>query len=230
MVWQNHFKELLGKQITSTRHINLDENEQDLYIKRGLFTSDELLKATNRIQNSKAVGLDEIPAEIWKIPEMQELPLECCTHVYSQETNQRWTEGCLIPFPKKGDIASLTYYRWITLKPIAATIYNLMLLNWIRPKIDPQLRKNQNGFRTNRSTSGQILTIRRLLEGVKSHNLPAVLLFVDFSKAFDSIDRKNTNHILKSYGIPAETVNSHTYVLHEYPLYGSISRWRYTIR
>ena len=57
----------------------------------------------------------------------------------------------------------------------------LMLLNRIRPQIDP-LRKNQNGFRTNRSTSGQILTIHRLLEGEKSHNLPAVLLFVDFLK------------------------------------------------
>ena len=64
-----------------------------------------------------------------------------------------------------------------------------MLLNRIRPKIEDILRKNQNGFRTNRSTTGQILTIRRLIEGVKSKNVPAILLFIDFSKAFDSIDR-----------------------------------------
>ena len=47
--WHNHFKEFLGKKITSTRHINLDENEQDPDIKRGLFTSDELLKATVKL-------------------------------------------------------------------------------------------------------------------------------------------------------------------------------------
>ena len=139
---------------------------------------------------------------------MQEFLLECCNRVYSQETIQRWKEGCLIPFPDKGDLASPTNYRGITLTPIAEMFYNLMLLNRIRPKIDPLLRKNQNGFRTNISTSGQILTIRRLLEVVKSHNLPAVILFVDFSKSFDSIDRKNMKHILKSYGIPAETVNA----------------------
>ena len=156
--------------------------------------------------------MDEIPAEIWKIPELLEILLECCNRVYSQETIQRWTEGCLIPFPKKGDLASPTNYRGITLTPIAAQIYNLMLLKRIRPKIDLLLRKNQNDYSTNRSTSGQILTIRRLLEGIKSHNLPVVLLFVDFSnshqKAFDSIDRNNMKHILKSYGIPAKIVNA----------------------
>ena len=40
-----------------------------------------------------------------------------------------------------------------------------MSLNIIRPKIDPIIR--QNGFRKNRSTSGQMLTIRRISEGIK---------------------------------------------------------------
>ena len=57
MLLHNHFKELLGKKITSTRHINLDENEKDLDIKRGILTSDELLRAIKRIQNGKSVGL-----------------------------------------------------------------------------------------------------------------------------------------------------------------------------
>ena len=92
MLWHNHFKELLDKKIISTKHINLDENEQDQDFKRGLFTSDELLKATKRIQNGKYVGLDEIPVDICKIPEMQEFLLECCNRVYSHETIQRWTD------------------------------------------------------------------------------------------------------------------------------------------
>ncbi len=54
--------------------------------------------------------------------------------------------------------------------------------------LDYILRKNQNGFRRNRSTTSQILTIRRILEGVRAKNLQATLIFVDFTKAFDSID------------------------------------------
>ena len=70
---------------------------------------------------------------------------------------------CIIPLPKKGDLSSTNNYRGITLKCRAAKIYNLMLLNRIRPAVDIILRKNQNRFRTIRSTSGQILTVRRII-------------------------------------------------------------------
>ena len=64
-----------------------------------------------------------------------------------------------------------------------------MLLNRSQPYIDPLLRPNQNGFRSGRSTMAHILALRRLIEGIKSHDLNAVIIFVDFKKAFDSIDR-----------------------------------------
>ena len=75
-------------------------------------------------------------------------------------------KGCILPFPKKGDLGLAKNYRGITLTSIAAEIYNALLRNRIEPKIDIILRKNQNGFRRNRSTTSQILTIRRILEGV----------------------------------------------------------------
>ena len=34
------------------------------------------------------------------------------------------------------------------------------------------------------------MTIRRILEGVKDKNLPLTILFIDFSKVFDTINRK----------------------------------------
>ena len=115
-------------------------------------------------------------------------------------------KGCILPFPKKGKPGLAKSYRGITLTSIAAKIYNALLRNHIKPKIDNTLRKNQNGFRRNRSTTSQILTIRRILEGVRAKNIQATLLFVDFTKAFDSIHREKMEQILLAYSLPKETV------------------------
>ena len=115
-------------------------------------------------------------------------------------------KGCILPFPKKGDLGLAKNYRGITLTSIAAKIYNALLWNRIEPKIDNILRKNQNGFRKNRSTTSQILTICRILEGVCAKNLQATLLFIDSTKAFDSIHREKIEQILLAYGLPKETI------------------------
>ncbi len=116
--------------------------------------------------------------------------------------------NCILPFPKKGDLGQATNFRGITLTSIAAKIYNMLLLNRIQPEMEKVLRRNQNGYRKNRSTVGQILTVRRVIEGINSKNLTAALLFVDFSKAFDSVHRGQMEEILLAYGIPAETVTA----------------------
>ena len=137
-------------------------------------------------------------------------------------------KGCILPFPKKGDLGLAENYRGITLTPIAAKIYNALLRNRIEPKIDNILRKNQNGFRRNRSTTSQILTIRRILEGVRAKNLQATLIFVDFTKAFDSIHRGKMEQILLAYGIPKETVAAIT-ILYRNSKVSTITRWRHRI-
>ena len=115
-------------------------------------------------------------------------------------------KGCILPFPKKGDLGLAKNYPRTTLTSIAAKIYNGQLWNRIEPKIGNILRKNQNGFWKNRSTASQILTICRILEGVRAKNLQETILFVDFTKAFDSIHRGKMEQILLAYGLPKETV------------------------
>ena len=117
----------------------------------------------------------------------------------------RWRDASSLSL-KKGDIWLANKYRGITLTSIAAKIYNALLWNRIEPKIDNIFRKNQNGFRRNRSPSSQILTISRFLEGVREKNLQTTRLFVDFTQAFDSIHRGKMEQILLAYGLPKETV------------------------
>ena len=83
-----------------------------------------------------------------------------------------------------------------------------MILNPIQLVINEHLRPNQNGFRPNRSTSSHILALRRIIEGVKQNKLPAVITFVDFRKAFNSVHRVKMMKILSAYGIPDELVKA----------------------
>ena len=108
--------------------------------------------------------------------------------------------------PKKGNLGLAKNYRGITRMSIAAKIYNILLRNRVEPKIENMIRKNQNGFRRNRSTTSQILNIRRILEDLRAKNQDATILFVDFTKAFDSILKGKMEQILFAYGLPKETV------------------------
>ena len=83
---------------------------------------------------------------------------------YIIKTIDRWTKGCIFPFPKKGGLGLAENYQGITLTSIAAEIYNALLCNPIEPKIENILRKKQNGFWRNRSTMSQILTIVEFLK------------------------------------------------------------------
>ena len=88
-----------------------------------------------------AAGLDEIPPEVWKTRQFDDILLRHCNAVYNQNPIDRWTKGCILPFPKKGDLGLAKNYRGITLTSIAAKIYNALLRNRIEPKIDNILRK-----------------------------------------------------------------------------------------
>ena len=83
-----------------------------------------------------------------------------------------------------------------------------MLLNNIQPILDPLLRPNQNGFRPCSSTISHILALRRITESVKSHNLQAAIIFVEFKKAFDSIHRHKILEILRKYGVPRKLIDA----------------------
>ena len=120
----------------------------------------------------------------------------------------QWSTSNIIRVPKKGDLSKAGNYRGISLNAISAKLVNRLILNRIQPTLDKKLRSNQNGFRPGRSTQSQILALRRLIEGVKARHLPAVILFVDFRKAFDSIHRGKMLKILAAYGIPNELLNA----------------------
>lgn len=208
--WLKHFQSLLG----NPPKVNVDplplfQVSDRLNIPTNPFTLDELEKTTKLFSNNKSSGLDQIPTVLWKDPTFLELLLEFCNHTFENQTPpSAWLTGGIVPVPKKGDLTSASNYRGITLMPIAAKIYNKLILNRIVPFLDPLLRRNQNGFRKGRGTLSQILSIRRILEEMRKLNKDVAICFVDFKKAFDSISRKRMFDIIKLYGVPDKIVSA----------------------
>ena len=147
-----------------------------------------------KFKNREAADLNEIHPEVWKTRTFDDLLFRFCNAVYKTNTIEQWTKGCILPFPKKSDLVITQNNKSITLTSIAAKVYNALFLNCIKPDIGKILRKYQNGFRKNRSTAAQILTIRRVIEGVRAKNLEATRLRLDFSRAFGSIHRRKSKY------------------------------------
>ena len=121
---------------------------------------------------------------------------------------EEWKTLIIIPVPKSGDLTRPDNYRGISLISLVMKLYNRMILNRLRPVLDPLLRIAQNGFRQKRTTVGQVVALRRLLEGAKNNNLTCVLTFIDFRKAFDTIHRGKLIEILRAYGVPDKLVEA----------------------
>ena len=113
-LWKQHFENLLANPPNITQEpINRIISKQ-LDIKLGPFTKKELDSVLRKIKNRKAAGLDEIPPEVWKTRQFDDILLRHCNAVYNQNPIDRWTKGCILPFPKKGDLGLAKNYRGIT--------------------------------------------------------------------------------------------------------------------
>ena len=111
----------------------------------------------------KQLSLRKIPQEVCQTRVFDVILLRNYNAVYNQNTIIGWMKGCIFLFPKNFYLRIAKNYRGINLSLIAAMIYNVLLLNCLELKTEKILRKNQNGFQGNRSTTSQILTIRRIL-------------------------------------------------------------------
>ena len=208
--WFTHFKKLLG----SPPEVD-DPNEEIPVIYEGLdiddgpFTELEYKKVKTSLKIGKSSGPDGIPPEVFKYCQFDDICLKFCNlALMKNDKPEIWSFMNIIPVPKSGDLSVTDNYRGISLTCVIAKMYNRMILNRIRSALDVKLRRNQNGFRTKRTTVAQILALRRVLEGVRANNLPAVLTFIDFKKAFDSIHRGKMMKILRAYGIPPRLVQA----------------------
>ena len=154
----------------------IDPINDTLDISTDPFTLEEYRTAKLSIKEGKACGDDKIAPEVLKRCDLDHIVLDFCNNALMKgEKPEQWSISKIIPLPKKGDLGDPKNYRGISLSSLVAKSLNRMVLNRLKPEIESILRRNQNGFRPGRSTVQQILVLRRLIEGMRSRKLPAVL-------------------------------------------------------
>ena len=211
--WKNYFDKLLNNQNTNQIHeaAVIEPAETDLPISTEDFTIDEVKTAIKSLKNGKSPGIDLITSEALKFCGDKGITAlkDICNNVLNTGVSpKQWNTSIIIPVPKKGNRTEMNNYRGIALMSIAAKTFNRMILNRIYEPINQILRPNQAGFRRGLSCAHPINTLKRIMQGANTKQLPLITIFVDLKKAFDSIDRQKMWQILRSYGVPLKIVNA----------------------
>nr|KAG5685711.1 hypothetical protein BaRGS_027976 [Batillaria attramentaria] len=108
----------------------------------------------------------------------------------SESVPQDWKKGHLVKLPKKGDLSSCSNWRGIMLLSIPGKVLTRIILERLKTALDKTLREEQAGFRNDRSCTDHIATMRIIIEQSLEWQTPLYSTFVDFQKAFDSVDRE----------------------------------------
>ncbi|XP_043921714.1 cyclic nucleotide-gated cation channel beta-3 [Protopterus annectens] len=204
--WVEHFEELLNRPSPLNPPIIEPANE-DLSINFEKPSKEEIRKAIIQMKNGKVAGPDNILAEALKadLNTSVEMLYPLFERIWAEETvPSEWKESHLIKLPKKRDLSKCDNYRGINLLSVPGKVFNHILLERIKDITDKKLREEQAGFRKNRSCTDQIATLRIIVEQSVEWSSPLHINFVDFEKAFDSVDRETLWSLLKHYGIPTK--------------------------
>ena len=207
--WAEHFRELLNRP-TPDSPPDIPPAETELPISCDKPWKTEIKKAVMTLRSGKAAGPDEIPAEAIKadIESAVQMLYSLFSKIWEkEEVPAQWKEGIIINLPKKGDLRDCSNYRGIMLLSTPGKVLNRILLERMKEVVDPKLRDQQAGFRRNRSCADQIASLRIILEQSLEWNSPLYINFIDYEKAFDSVDRETMWKLLRHYGVTKKIIS-----------------------
>jgi hypothetical protein len=115
-----------------------------------------------------------------------------------------WKDSNTTLLFKKGKKEDFNNYRPICLLSSVYKTFTKILLNRITVTLDNEQPKEQAGFRSGFSTMDHIHSVNQLIERSREYRLPLVLLFIDFKKAFDSVECNAVWNAILEQGVEEE--------------------------
>ncbi|XP_029348373.1 uncharacterized protein LOC100575877 [Acyrthosiphon pisum] len=172
-------------------------------------SKEEIEQQIKRLKSHKSPGKDDLQGEILKHADssMIESIYLLIKEVWETEILPiDWGVAYICPIHKKGDKQVCSNYRGIALLDTTYKVLSYCILDRIKPLAEQVVGDYQCGFRQNRSTTDQIFIIRQLFQKSWEYNKELHVIFVDFQKAYDRIDRTSITEILKHFHFPRKIV------------------------
>lgn len=115
-----------------------------------------------QVKNRKSPSKDCMPPEILiaDVNTMAHILYPVFQEIWrSEEIPADWKNGLIVKIPKKGDKTKCKNWRGIFLFSIPSKVFSRIILNRLEAALDPYIRREQAGFRKNRSCIDQINTL-----------------------------------------------------------------------
>jgi exonuclease III len=161
------------------------------------FSWAECTEALKTLANNKACGINDIPAEFYKLARAgKDKPSTALGSVIFKILNSMFTSGyiphCInvseiITIPKKGDLSDMSNYRGISIADPLNKLFSTILNKRLQQHVESMnvLKREQVGFRTGEEAVAQAVALIEICSRRKAVGLSTFLVFLDLKKAFD---------------------------------------------
>lgn len=200
-----HFK-ALNEEVTYTDNNTLPQTSHSNEFINGDFTAQEVAKVVKGLTNGKACGDDDIYPEFIKCAPPRFLDVLCNLFNLVLKTGvipDQWALSIITPIFKKGSTSDPNNYRGISLSSILCKVFTSLINHRLSSFLEAtgSIGNEQAGFRENFSCNEHIFVLHTLMSIYLRSNRRLYCTFVDYEKAFDTINRYHLWRKLLASGI-----------------------------
>ena len=204
------FPEPTQTKIQQAEHLNNDISVTEVY------------NVLSKAADGKAPGIDGLPLEFLKHAhftdeegEHHHVLIEHITHVLNKTLHEKYLSSCdtsaIAPVLKsKGNPLNKDDHRGIAVGGALAKLYSLVLLKRFDQWAENcgMRARGQAGFRAGRGSDDAAFVLNHIIEKRASEGKPVYVAFIDFQKAYDSVNRDLLWKCLESMGVHGRSLDS----------------------
>ena len=167
-----------------------------------IITQTPLKHSLANLKTNKAPGPDGITAELLQEggDTLHEWLFVLITSIFETRIIPTQLETSeIITLFKKNDPLNCANYRPISLLNHVYKLVMQIIYSRIKQDLIAVLPNNQAAYQPGRGTVEQIQIIQQIIEKAHKYQSPCVICFVDYTKAFDSVDQAKLWEVLSDY-------------------------------